>query len=322
MTYNYKMLFITIAICICMVVPVTALSEESTVNESLEVIADEQPITPVETPAPEETQIITEYIMPPPISDGEPIDDGCGELFIHVLVGHNIFSKEMIIQRINDSNTRPFANGDKVMSDQFPLFEKVGDNTTIELNAIGQYDGRYSPGTYGIILKDGMAGQPEYAIAQVTHKYSTIVNFMGHGVTFVDKPTPKPVTPSSPECPTVYSFDWIRNSNNLLFKFNIENTAIVNKWVTLQYVVKYDRQIRCLEDNRLIFDKWQGPQKCYEPTTITETLIFPRYAPIGNSYHIGVVDYTGVHKNEILQSVSIISCFNDHHNDPKEVTPS
>ena len=109
--------------------------------------------------------------------------NGVGTLEIGVLCHHNLFSKEMIIERVTDVNTVPFTNGARVDAHNYDLYEKVpGTAMEIELNMGGRYDDLLVPGIYGIKLIDGNGGQPEYAIAQVFDGGKTTVMFIGHAV--------------------------------------------------------------------------------------------------------------------------------------------
>lgn len=110
-----------------------------------------------------------------------------GQLYIDVLCMHNLFSKDVVIQRVIVDNKSPsFVNGNSVKKEFLARFVSDGANTTIQLAADGKYDTRLSPGTYALTLSDGNNGDPEYALVTICAGSSSRVHFVGHGVTPAD----------------------------------------------------------------------------------------------------------------------------------------
>jgi hypothetical protein len=108
--------------------------------------------------------------------------DGKGALYIMLSCHHNLISTSFTLQSLNNTNNVNYVNGNLVVKDFTDLFEKVGNETTYELNHNGEWDTRIEPGLYLVTLLDGNGGQPEYAIVRVVEKHSVYVVFIGHGV--------------------------------------------------------------------------------------------------------------------------------------------
>ena len=113
-----------------------------------------------------------------------PDGDGCGQLNIATLAQNNIFSKEIVIQRVSESN-KSFVNGDLVQKEFINGFIKTGPNFTVKLLSDGKFDGRFAPGVFTAILLDGNGGKPEYAVFTIdTVSSETTITFIGHASSF------------------------------------------------------------------------------------------------------------------------------------------
>jgi hypothetical protein len=196
---NSVMTLLAILAIICLVSPVMAIDEptaenlsdnetvlEESVNETLqEELVNETPVVDIGPP------VLTQY-LPVPV---DPVT-GTGVLEISVLCRHNLFSKAMTIERVDDGNTIPFTSGKLLEKDQFNQFNKTGGTTTIELRHDGTFSERYAPAIYAIKLLDGNGGQPEYSIVRVDAGHLSKVQFIGHAVSMVKKqPEPEPEDP-------------------------------------------------------------------------------------------------------------------------------
>jgi hypothetical protein len=147
--------------------------EPSNVTQSNETVNETQPdIGPV---------VISKYVPIPT----DPIS-GTGILEISVLCHHNLFSKEMTMERVDDGTVIPFTSGGRITKEQFTAFKKVeGAALNIELRHDGTFSDRYAPGVYAIKLLDGNGGQPEYAVVKVESGFLSRVQFIGHAVSSV-----------------------------------------------------------------------------------------------------------------------------------------
>jgi len=118
------------------------------------------------------------------------IGDGCGTLEITVLCHHNLFSKEMSIERVDDSNTMTFLNGERISQEKFNKYQKVGSPALLTLDPAGSFDGRFAEGVYAVKLFDGNGGQPEYSLISVSKGYSSNIFFVGHAISGTGTPVP------------------------------------------------------------------------------------------------------------------------------------
>ena len=223
-----------------------------------------------------------------------------GKLHIQTLTHHSLIGKEFTIQRVDPTGMPGFTNGALVQKEFMDKFPKLGDEHLFELNHIGEWEDFLADAVFAVTLKDGDGGQPEHAMAKITTGYHTDIVFKGHAVSMPSEP----VTSVVSGCPTVSSYGkiWL----GYFFNFNVQNLDTKAKRVKIQYTVDYNKEIKC---PTLL--KGHNQPKCYEDvkSTFTDTLIALRYAPMGTSHHIGMIDYpTSKHGNEVLTSVIVKSC--------------
>jgi hypothetical protein len=121
-------------------------------------------VAPKYEPAPVETQ------------------DGMGVLDISVKCGHNLFSKEVDIQR---------AGGNW-----------IDDVMIVQLKPNGQVDLRIAPGVYEVWLIDGNGAHSEYQTVEVMAGYWTPVRFIGHAVSGKPEKEEPIITPTPTPTPT------------------------------------------------------------------------------------------------------------------------
>ncbi|MFA5247957.1 MAG: hypothetical protein WCX79_00800 [Candidatus Paceibacterota bacterium] len=115
--------------------------------------------------------------------------DGTGSLYIQAMCGHTLITKDVIIQEVvlKDEKYNLGTMNALIQKDNLNLYNPVGENKTIELDANGKYDAFFKPGIYALTFLNEQAAGNEYAIAQVNANYKTQINFAGHGVTKADE---------------------------------------------------------------------------------------------------------------------------------------
>lgn len=184
---KYATMIIIIAL-ICTIMPVMAAEPAPAGNES----APDLNATVIQNI----TEVIQELDKPIINPKYIPIQNDLlgvtGILDISVRCHHNLFSKQMTIERVDEGNTIPFISGDRVSMEQFNAFKKEGGEVNIELRPDGTFSDGYVPATYAIKLLDGNGGQPEYSVVRVDGGYLSRVQFIGHAVSSV-KTQEKPV---------------------------------------------------------------------------------------------------------------------------------
>ena len=162
---------------LCLVMPALAENvtpiKQANITQLNETVNETQPdFGPV---------VISKYVPIPT----DPMS-GTGILEISVLCHHNLFSKEMTMERVDDGNAIPFTNGGRISKEEFAALTKVsGAPLNIELRHDGTFSDRYAPAVYAIKLLDGNGGQPEYAIVKVEAGFLSKVQFIGHAVSNV-----------------------------------------------------------------------------------------------------------------------------------------
>jgi hypothetical protein len=114
-----------------------------------------------------------------------------GALYIDVLCGHNLFSKDVVIQRVQPVGTvaNQFVGWKLIQKAEVKNYVSDGSNSTIDLDGSGRWDGRIVPGLFLLTLTDGNNGDPEYALVQIPLGDLVQVHFIGHGVSKADEPT-------------------------------------------------------------------------------------------------------------------------------------
>jgi hypothetical protein len=109
-----------------------------------------------------------------------------GTLNVQLLCFHNLISKNVVIQRIDENATKEVSTleGSRAITKyDAERYTPLGENVTVELSPTGAYDTRLVEGVFLLTLRDGNSGDPEYAVARIHAGYGTQVNFLGHAVT-------------------------------------------------------------------------------------------------------------------------------------------
>lgn len=130
-----------------------------------------------------ESDYTSKYAAPPK----EPVQDGCGSLYVVLGCGHNLITKDFTIQRV-EVNNATFTNG-QIVSDEFidSYVILVGDPKTFNFGASGKWDDRIAPGTFLLTIADGNGGHKEQALVTVYLSERSGVKFLGHAVTMADE---------------------------------------------------------------------------------------------------------------------------------------
>jgi hypothetical protein len=106
-----------------------------------------------------------------------------GTLSIGVSCHHNIFSSEIIIQRVVQVGKEQLTPGVPLTPENLKNLMPVGDNTSLYLQPDGTYSERFVPCDILVTLLDGNAGQPEYQLASIHPGETSYISFIGHAVT-------------------------------------------------------------------------------------------------------------------------------------------
>ena len=121
-----------------------------------------------------------------PVANDNAVDPSysSGQLYIDVTCMNNLFSKDIVIQRVAIDNSSPsFVTGRLVQKDFIDKFSPDGKKDTIQLGADGKYDTRIVPGTFALTLVDGNGGAPEYMLVTIVAGHASRVHFIGHAST-------------------------------------------------------------------------------------------------------------------------------------------
>ena len=109
-----------------------------------------------------------------------------GTLNVQLLCFHNLISKNVVIQRIDENATKEVSTleGSRAITKyDAERYTPLGENVTVILSPTGAYDTRLVEGVFLLTLRDGNSGDPEYAVARIHAGYGPQVNFLGHAVT-------------------------------------------------------------------------------------------------------------------------------------------
>jgi hypothetical protein len=172
---NYtKIVFIALALCLCLVLPVSA---EHVWNNDNFVDADELAgYTIVHDPV---TGVDSKYVATSPFDAVQPVDTMTGTIHVNVRSGYNTLTQEIGIRNdaIQDAPNASFA------------FYPILPDGTAELQVV--------PGQFTLYIPNSNGGQDEFAPATVAAGKITYVAMLGHagsGYSEIES------TPEQPQC--------------------------------------------------------------------------------------------------------------------------